>query len=478
MKIYKNYINGEWIASSSGQLMDVQNPANEEIIAAVQLSNTDDAALALETSQKAQKSWAKLSPVKRANYIYKIIDKLMERQTEFAEILVREQGKTLNEAMGEVIDTCDYFKYAADSAVHIRGDIFPSNESGEQIWIQRIPYGVTVALCAWNYPLALIGRKLGPALVTGNTMVIKPHELTPLASAEFMTIIDEVGLPKGVVNFITGSGAEIGNALVSSPITRLVSVTGSVNAGRAIYTSAAQNITTCCLELGGKSTFIIMDDADVDTAAEEAVKSRFANCGQVCICNEHVLVHRKVADQVISKILEKTKQITIGDPMTNPDMGPKVSESELDKMDRIISKSVEQGAKVLYGGERLKGKGFENGFWYMPTLITDVTHDMCVAREEVFGPVLAITVVDSFEEAIAFADDAPYGLSTYVFTKDYTKLMYAIENHDVGTIFFNKGITGMVQGYHNGHKHSGIGGEDGVYGIEGFLQKLTVYLKY
>lgn len=478
MNTYKHYIHGQWVDSASGELMEVQNPANEEIFAMVQAGNAIDAQKALESSEKAQKVWGLLPAPERAKYLYAIIDKIKERKNQLAEILVSEQGKTYREALFEVDDTCAYILYAAQAATRIQGDIFPADQPNEQLWIQKVPYGVTVGLCAWNYPLALIGRKLGPALVTGNTMVIKPHELTPVSAAVFFEIIHEVGLPAGVANLVTGDGIELGNALVSSPITKLITVTGSVRAGQAIYKAAAPNITALSLELGGKSPFIVMDDADIDIAVQAAVNSRFANCGQVCICNEQMVVHKNILDELTSKMITETKKLRIGDPMTDVDMGPKVAESELDKMDRIIQKTVSEGAQIALGGGRLKDGPYEKGFWYEPTILTGVTPDMCASKEEIFGPVLGITAVDSFDEALAFANDSPYGLSAYLFSKDYSKLMRAINELDVGTIFFNKGISGAMQGYHNGHKLSGLGGEDGIYGIEGYLQKRTVYLKY
>ncbi|QUI24823.1 aldehyde dehydrogenase [Vallitalea pronyensis] len=478
MNTYKHYIHGQWVDSASGELMEVQNPANEEIFAMVQAGNAIDAQKALASSEKAQKVWGLLPAPERAKYLYAIIDKIKERKNQLAEILVSEQGKTYREALFEVDDTCAYILYAAQAATRIQGDIFPADQPNEQLWIQKVPYGVTVGLCAWNYPLALIGRKLGPALVTGNTMVIKPHELTPVSAAVFFEIIHEVGLPAGVANLVTGDGIELGNALVSSPITKLITVTGSVRAGQAIYKAAAPNITALSLELGGKSPFIVMDDADIDIAVQAAVNSRFANCGQVCICNEQMVVHKNILDELTSKMITETKKLRIGDPMTDVDMGPKVAESELDKMDRIIQKTVTEGAQIALGGGRLKDGPYEKGFWYEPTILTGVTPDMCASKEEIFGPVLGITAVDSFDEALAFANDSPYGLSAYLFSKDYSKLMRAINELDVGTIFFNKGISGAMQGYHNGHKLSGLGGEDGIYGIEGYLQKRTVYLKY
>lgn len=294
---YRLYIDGKWVDSSSNKLIAVQNPANEEVIGHVTDANAEDVELALKSSERAQLEWQALPAIKRAEYLLKLVDKIKENKEHFAKLLVMEQGKTYGQALGEVDDTVGYIMYAVEAANKIKGDVLPSNKVGEMLMIQKVPYGVTIGLCAWNYPLALIGRKLGPALITGNTMIIKPHELTPIASAEFFKLIDEVGFPPGVANFVTGTGPEVGNLLVSSPITKLVTVTGSVRAGQAIYKAASNNITALSLELGGKAPFIVLDDADVDAAVNAAVTARFANCGQVCVCNELVLVHEKVADE-------------------------------------------------------------------------------------------------------------------------------------------------------------------------------------
>ncbi|MGG1554030.1 aldehyde dehydrogenase family protein [Paenibacillus ferrarius] len=476
---YRLYIDGQWMDSTSDKLTDVQNPANEEVIATVTDASSEDVRKALVSSQLAQLAWQALPSVKRAEYLVKLVEKVKEKREFFARLLVLEQGKTYGEALGEVDDTMAYLMYAVESANKIKGDVLPSNRVGELLQIQKVPYGVTIGLCAWNYPLALIGRKLGPALVTGNTMIIKPHELTPVASAEFFNLIHEVGFPPGVANFVTGTGAEVGQLLVSSPITKLVTVTGSVRAGQQIYKAAADNITALSLELGGKAPFIVLDDADVDKAVEAAVVARFANCGQVCICNEMVLVHEKIADEFTAKLLERVKQVKLGDPFdSSTTMGPKANGLDLKKIDDIVQETVAQGATIAAGGKRPSGGIFDKGYWYEPTVLVNVTPDMAAAQKEIFGPVLPIIRISSFEEAIEIVNSSELGLSAYLFSNDYRKLMHGMDVLQVGTVFLNQGMSGCMQGHHSGHKLSGLGGEDGEYGIAGYLQKRTVYLNY
>ena len=478
MKNYPFYINGTWREGDASNRIEVENPANGEIFATVSGSTIQDVQEALETSQAAQKAWQALPAFQRGQYMMEVVDKLAEEREYFARLLVMEQGKTLAEAYGEVDDTMRYMSYAAEAARRLQGGIFPSENPGEHLSIHKVPYGVTVGLCAYNYPLALIGRKVGPALVTGNSMVIKPHEVTPVTASEFCRLVDETNMPKGVINMVSGAGAEIGSALVSSPITRLVSMTGSIRAGQAIYKAAADNITALILELGGKAPFIVMEDADLEKAVEAAVVARFANCGQVCICNEMVVVHEQIADEFAERVAALVKKIRVGDPMTEVDMGPSVTAHGLDRVGQIVSENVAQGAQLLAGGKRPEGTQFEKGNWYEPTVLYPVQADHESAKNEIFGPVMPIVKVSGFDEAIALANDRREGLSAYLFTENYHRFMQAIDQLEVGTIFINRGIVGYIQGYHSGHKLSGVGGEDGVHGIEGYLQKRTIYLNY
>ena len=479
IKNYSGYINGEWLDSSGRATIEVENPANNQVFATVTANTEEDTQHALETSEKAQLGWQLLPAQTRANYIFAIADRLKAESDHFAGLLVMEQGKTYAEALGEVADTVRYLTYSAEAARRIQGAIFPSDMPKEHLAIHKVPYGVTVGLCAFNYPLALIGRKVGPALATGNTMIIKPHELTPVTASEFCRLVDEAGLPKGVINMVATKNAQAASLLVESPITKLISLTGSTRAGRAMYRAAAENITGLILELGGKAPFIVCDDADIDKAVEAAVISRYANCGQVCICNEMVMVDEKIADEFTEKLIKKVKQIRVGDPMSkDTDMGPNVSTSGLDRVDSLVKENVGEGAELVMGGKRPEGALFESGNWYEPTVLTNVKHGQATTRDELFAPILPIVKVSGFEEALALTNSREEGLSAYLYTNDYRKHMKATELMQVGTIFINHQIVGYIQGYHSGHKTSGIGGEDGIYGIEGYLQKRTIYLDY
>ncbi|NLS14215.1 aldehyde dehydrogenase family protein [Vibrio sp. SM6] len=478
VKHYPCFIHGQWVNASNGKTFEVIDPANEQVWATVPDCTADDVEAAMQSAQQAQLAWQLLPAVERGRYIHRLVEALKPKRDHFAKLIVKEQGKTLVQAYGEFDDTLNYLTYSAEAVRRIQGEIFPSDSANEQIHINRVPYGVTLGLCAYNYPLALIGRKIGPALVTGNTMVLKAHEATPVTASEFCKAVEEAGIPAGVINLVSGAGIEVSSQLVTHPLTRLVSLTGSTPAGQAIYQASADNVSGLVLELGGKAAFIVLADADIDKAAEAAVVSRYANCGQVCICNELVLVEESVAEEFTHKVLEKVKDITVGDPMQDVDMGPSVTQIGLDRVADMIDTSVAMGAKVVIGGGRPAGKEFEKGHWFEPTVLTEVTAEMPVAAQEMFAPVMPIIKVQNFEQALAIANDREEGLSSYIYTQDVNKIMHTINRLEVGTVFVNRQITGNVQGYHSGHKRSGIGGEDGIHGIENYLQKRVVYWSY
>lgn len=478
VKTYNCYINGEWINKNSGESIDVENPANGEIFGKIYTSSIDEVQHALESADKAQFGWQMLPASERAKYLYAISEKLAERKEHFAKLLVMEQGKTLVEARYEVDDTIRYINYSAEAGRRIQGAIFPSDMPNEQLSIHKVPYGTTVGLMAFNYPLALIGRKIGPALITGNTMVIKPSELTPVTASEFCKIIDDIGLPKGVISMVVGFGHDVGAYLVENPITKLISMTGSTRAGQAIYKGASQNVAGLVLELGGKAPFIVLDDADIDKAVEAAAISRYANCGQVCICNEMVFVDDKISDEFTEKLINRVKQIRVGDPMTDVDMGPSLSGRALERIHNVVKENISQGAELALGGKRPEGKQFEKGNWYEPTILTNVKPDHAAVQEEMFGPVLPIVKINGFEEAKELLNKRDDSLSAYLYTQNHKLIMRSIQEFQIGTIFMNKQIVGYIQGYHSGHKRSGIGGEDGIYGIEHYLQKRTIYMNY
>lgn len=478
-KEYKLFINGEWVRSTSGETIAIINPSTEEVVANVQNGTAEEALDALEAAEKAQKEWKKLPARSRADMLYKLADEIDANTEHLAQLLTKEQGKLLKVARFEVAVTASFIRYACEGARRIEGDIIPSDNPNEQIWIQKVPRGVVVAITAWNFPLALAGRKLGPALVAGNTIVLKPTSETPLATLELGNLANKVGIPAGVINIITGPGRAMGNALVESPITKMVTMTGSTPVGQQIAKNAANNLTHVQLELGGKAPFIVFKDSDIDAAVDAALHSRFDNCGQVCTCNERMYLHEDIYDVFMEKFITKTKALKVGNPMLeDTDMGPKVNAAELKHMEHLIAVSIKEGATIATGGKKPEGKEFEKGYWFEPTVLTNVTQDMTIVHEESFGPILPVLKFKTFDEVIGYANDCEYGLAAMVFTNDMNTIMKCNDELEYGEIYVNRGHGEQHQGFHNGYKLSGSGGEDGKYGFEQYMEKKTFYIKH
>jgi lactaldehyde dehydrogenase/glycolaldehyde dehydrogenase len=479
IKEYQLFINGEWRTSTSGETIDIISPSTEEIVARVQNGTAEEAIETLKAADKAQKLWKKMPPRERADLLYKFSNEIKANSEYLAELLVKEQGKLLKVARFEVAVASSFIEYACEGARRIEGDIIPSDNPNEQIWIQKVPRGVVVAITAWNFPLALAARKLGPALIAGNTIVIKPTSETPLATLELGYLAQKVGIPAGVINILTGPGRAMGNALVESPICKMVTMTGSTPVGQQIARNAAQNLTHVQLELGGKAPFIVFADADIDAAVDAALHSRFDNCGQVCTCNERMYIHEDIYDVFMGKFIAKVKGLKVGDPMLeDTDMGPKVNAAELKAMEHLVAVSVKEGATVATGGKKPTGAQFEKGYWFEPTVLTNVSQNMTIVHEESFGPILPVLKFKTFEEVIGYANDCEYGLAAMVFTNDMNTIMKCNDELEYGEIYVNRGHGEQHQGFHNGYKLSGSGGEDGKYGFEQYLEKKTFYIRH
>lgn len=475
---YRHFINGQWSDSTVKEWMEVESPATGAIIATVPKGSADDADRALVAAHAAQPAWEALPPIERANLLKGLARLILENRERLARIVVAEQGKPLQEARGEIEGTALYLNYAAEEARRITGDIIPSDTVDEQIWIQRVAHGVVVGLTAWNYPAALMARKMGPALLAGNTIVIKSHEGTPISAFEIAQLATQADFPPGVLNVVSGTGQGLGSALVKHPIPRLITLTGSVRAGKEIFRDAADDLKLLRLELGGKAPFIVAEDADIGAAVRAAVLSRFENCGQICICNERMYVHEKIADEFLDKFVEAVKGLKVGDPLAMVDVGPKFSGPELDKVERMVKDAVAAGAQILTGGKRLIDGEYERGHWYEPTVLTATDNRMAIMQDEVFGPVVPVMKVTDFDEGLRLANESRYGLSAYVFTKDMRRMMRLVRELKFGEIYVNRPGGDAVHAHHAGLRHSGIGGEDGKYGLDAYFQKKTIYVNY
>ena len=476
MSTLKMYINGEFVESKSGNTFEVFNPATEEVIAVVTKGTAEDARAAIDYAEQAQLAWEKLPAIERAGYLRKIASGIRERSEEIARTISAEMGKVLPLARVEVNFTADYMDYMAEWARRYEGESVQSDRPNEHIFIYKKPIGVTTGILPWNFPFFLIARKMAPALVTGNTIVVKPSVDSPINAVLFSEIVHQVGLPKGVFNVVHGSGGEIGYELSANPKVGLVSLTGSEPAGRKVMEAASQNITKVNLELGGKAPAIVFADADLDLAAKAIVASRVINSGQVCNCAERIYVQREVKEAFTEKLVELMKKVRFGDPLADEslDMGPMVNFQGQQHAQKMVDEAIKAGGKLLLGGKAVQGKGH----YFEPTVIADVSNDMAILREEIFAPVIPVATFDTVDEVIQLANDCEYGLTSSVYTQNINKAMKVISRLKFGETYVNRENFEAMQGFHAGWRKSGIGGADGKHGLEEYLQTHVVYLQY
>ena len=476
MKTLPMYINGEFVISNSGKTFEVLNPATEEVIGVITKGTVADAQAAIDAAEAAQDAWAALPAIQRAGYLRKIAEGIRGRAEEIAKVISSEMGKILPLARVEVNFTADYIDYMAEWARRYEGEIIQSDRPNEHIFLYKKPIGVTTGILPWNFPFFLIARKMAPALVTGNTIVLKPSVDSPINAVLFSEVVDSVGLPKGVFNVVHGSGADVGNELAANPKVGLISLTGSEPAGRKVMEAASQNITKVNLELGGKAPAIVFADADLDLAANAIVASRVINSGQVCNCAERVYVQREVKDQFVAKLVERMQKVRSGNPLEDEtlDMGPMVNKQGLDHAQAMVQAAVQAGGRVLTGGKAVEGKGY----YFEPTVIDNVDNSMDILRSEIFAPVIPVATFDTVDEVIALANDCEYGLTSSVYTQNINKAMKVVSRLKFGETYVNRENFEAMQGFHAGWRKSGIGGADGKHGLEEYLQTHVVYLQY
>ncbi len=474
--VHQNYVAGAFEPIGSDSRIPVTNPARGTVLSEIPDSSPAVIDRAVAAATDAQKPWAKLPAIERAQYLRKIAAKVRENAEALARIVVEEQGKILDLARAEAAFTADYIDYMAEWARRIQGEIVESDRAGESIFLFRQPIGVVGGILPWNFPLFLIARKMAPALVTGNAIVIKPSEETPNNAAMFAKLVAETDLPKGIFNIVYGRGATAGKRLAGHPGVGLISFTGSVETGSAIMTAAAPNITKVNLELGGKAPAIVMADADMTLAVKAIKDSRIINSGQVCNCAERVYVERKVADEFVAKLSAAMQQTVYGDPLgdTKVDMGPMINAAGLEKVERLVQGAVADGAQVVTGGHR-GDRGAGN--YYEPTVLVNCRQDMDIMQKEIFGPVLPINVVDDIDTAIERANDSVYGLTSSIYTKDINVAMRACREIKFGETYINRENFEAIQGFHAGARKSGIGGADGIHGLYEFTQSHIVYIQ-
>ena len=477
MKQYELFINGAFVPNGDRAMLDVINPATEEVISQVPKATEADVNAAVDAAFEAQKSWGKLPAIQRANYLMELAGLVRENRELFARTNTEEMGKPLAQSMDEAGWLADYIQYFAAMARHIKGEIIPSDRPNENIFLYKMPIGVVAGIMPWNFPLFLIGRKVAPALIAGDTVVLKPSSDSPNGCYEFAKLVAKSSLPKGVINVVTGSGAVVGDALSKNPKVALVSMTGSTEAGKKIMRNAADNVTKVSLELGGKAPVIVMDDCKLDETVEHVYNSRIINSGQVCNAAERIYVQEGIAEKFIEKTIERFQKATYGPGLGGTfDLGPMVNKAQQEHVDELVQSAVAEGAVVRLGGRKATVDG--KGWYYEPTVITGCTHEMRIMREEIFGPVLPISTFKPLDEAIEKANDCEYGLTSSIYTQDFDVVMRALNEIKFGETYVNREHFEAFQGFHQGVRQSGLGGDDGEHGLDEFLETHICYVDY
>jgi len=473
LKRYEMLIDGEFVASK--KTLEVLNPSTGQPISEFPCATAEDVDRAVRAAERAQKSWAAMPAIRRAGYLREIAALIRANRESLASVITEEQGKILSLAQVEVDFSADYLDYMAEFARRYEGEIIQSDRPGENILLYKMPIGVIAGILPWNFPFFLIVRKMAPALLTGNTIVIKPSSETPNNAFEFARLVAQSSLPRGVFNLVSGSGSVVGNALASHPKVGMVSLTGSVEGGVAVMRAAAENVTKVSLELGGKAPAIVMGDADIDLAVGAIRASRIINTGQVCNCAERVYVHESVAGEFTEKVIAAMRKTVVGDPFAAAtEMGPLVSKRQRELVHAAVELALKDGARLECGGS-YEGK---TGYYYQPTVLTHCRQETAIMQKETFGPVLPIATFKTLDEALDYANDCEYGLTSSIYTRSLDVAMRASNELKFGETYVNRENFEAMQGFHAGWRKSGIGGADGRHGLDEYLQTHVVYMNY
>ena len=481
-KIFKNYINGKWKTSSSGETFENVNPANHgEVLGRFQQSNKKDVDEAIGAAENAQKNWRGTPAPKRGEILFKVAELLLQQKESLAQDMTREMGKVISETRGDVQEAIDLTYYTAGEGRRLLGETVPSELKNKFCMSMRMPVGIVSAITPWNFPLAIPSWKLIPALICGNTVVIKPATDTPLTVVNFIKVFEKAGLPPGVLNMVTGSGSGVGTPMTEHDKVDLVSFTGSTETGAVIASTCAGKMKQFSLEMGGKNAIIVMDDADLDLAVEGVIFGAFGTTGQRCTACSRVIAHKKIVKKFTEMLINRTKALKLGDGLkAKTDVGPLINESQRTKVHNYVQIGKNEGAKLLTGGNHATGANCKNGSFYQPTIFGEVSPGMRIAQEEIFGPVVGIIPCNSFEQAVEIVNDSKFGLSSAIYTRDVNRAFKAIETLDTGITYINASTIGAeiqlpfggTKGTGNGHR------EAGTAALEIFSEWKSVYVDY
>lgn len=460
------YINGEWV--NLNEQINVINPATREIFAQVPKGGKEQATCAVDAAYEAFQAWSKLTAYERASYLKKWHQLIHEHREEIAKIMTTEQGKPFPEALGEVNYANSFVEWYAEEGKRVYGETIPASFQNKRIFVLKQPVGVIAAITPWNFPAAMITRKVAPALAAGCTAVVKPASQTPLTALKLAELAHEAGIPKGVLNIVTGSAKAIGDAWLEDSRVRKISFTGSTEIGKELMRKAADTVKKISLELGGHAPFIVMDDANLNKAVEAVIASKFRNAGQTCICTNRVYVHENIYESFAEKFTKAVSTLKIGNGLQDgTNIGPLIDENAIEKVQEHLQDALAKGGEILFGGQL---RNDLEGYFIEPAVIGKANDEMLCMQEETFGPVAPITTFKTMEEAIERANNTPYGLAAYVFTENISQAIHISEQLEYGIVGLNDGLPSVAQAPFGGFKESGIGREGSHYGIDEYLE--------
>ncbi len=461
------YINGQWVDADDGVTIAVTNPANGEVLGTIPKLLANETRRAIEAADNAWPAWRSLAAKERSNILRKWFDLMVANQRDLAVLMTMEQGKPLAESMGEIAYGASFVEWFAEEAKRVYGDTIPATTQDKRIIVLKQPIGVVAAITPWNFPNAMITRKCAPALAAGCPVVIKPATETPYSALALAVLAEEAGIPPGVLNILTGSASAIGGELTSNPTVRKLSFTGSTEVGKILMRQCADTVKKVSMELGGNAPFIVFDDADLDAAVDGVMASKFRNTGQTCVCANRILVQDGVYDEFARKLTVAVKRMKIGSGLDDGvEQGPLINQAAVDKIQEHLDDALAKGAKILTGG----GPHKLGGTFYQPTVIVDATAAMLVTQEETFGPLAPLYRFKNDDEAIALANDTPFGLAAYFYARDMQRVWRVAEALETGIVGINSGIVSSEVAPFGGVKESGIGREGSKYGIEEFVE--------
>jgi succinate-semialdehyde dehydrogenase / glutarate-semialdehyde dehydrogenase len=460
-------IDGEWVQADSGQTLEVRNPATGELIARVPNGGANETRRAITAAEQAMRGWRKALPKERARVLRALYELMLEHIDDLALIMTAEQGKPLVESRGEILYAAGFIEWFSEEAKRVYGDIIPQNVAGRRILVQKDPIGVFAAITPWNFPSAMITRKAGPGWAVGCAGVIKPASQTPLSALALAVLAERAGLPRGVCNVVTGSARAIGAELTANPVVRKLSFTGSTEVGAQLLAQCAPTIKKTSMELGGNAPLIVFDDADVDAAVKGALAAKYRNAGQACVAANRILVQSGIYDTFAKKLAQATDALKVGNGMDEGVVqGPLINEDAVKKVEEHISDALSKGARVLAGGKRHA----LGGFFFEPTVLSNVSRDALIFEDETFGPVAPLFRFETEDEAIALANDTPFGLASYVFARDVGRIFRVVDQLDFGMVGVNEGLISTEVAPFGGVKASGLGREGSKYGVDDYLE--------